>query len=115
MSVSNLFQEYNRIPIDDAKDRGRKSFMTPRAELNQQQLRELRTGHLNPGHSTAEEYNIAPITGRGSCQPVTRDELLTFVNEGKLPARLVEWERQCQSGTTNLPRIEITASTVNLH
>ena len=104
-----LYKEYNPVPG------GRKSFMKPRTELHPQQLRELRIGHLNPEHPTAEEYNISPVKGRGFCQPVTRQEAIDFVNKGELPARLQEWERKALAGVEKQPRIEIPASTDGLH
>lgn len=60
--------------------------------LPEQQKREFRVDHLNPGHPTAEQFLIAPAKGRNVSQPVTREEALVFVNDGILPARLEEWE-----------------------
>ena len=107
MTAKPLYLEYNEVP-------NRKSFMTRRSELPAQQLRELRVGHLNPG-SDAEQFTISPPKGRGPHQPLTRQELIDYVNDDTLPARLHEWERQSKGGREYLPVIPIPASIDGLH
>lgn len=94
---------------------GRRHYMSRLWLLPEQQKREFRVDHLNPGHPTAEQFLIAPAKGRNVSQPVTREESLVFVNDGILPARLEEWERQALSGSEKLPKIDIPESTDSLH